>query len=88
MKASKFCAERLIQYFPDNSVEELANKIEIAEGERTMTELEALIQYWKDYRCSGLGLDEFEKVNNTVIYLETLQRLFRFGFVGITEGGK
>jgi len=53
-----------------------------------MTELEALIQHWKDYRCdSGLRLDEFEKVNNTIIYLETLQRLVASGFVSITEGG-
>lgn len=49
-----------------------------------MEELRELIQYWKDYRCnSGLPLNEFQKVNDTIINLEKLLRLL--GILGYSH---
>ena len=48
-----------------------------------MTDLDELIQYWKDYRASGkLGLDDLEKVNHLLICLEDYKELKTFGIVG------
>lgn len=51
-----------------------------------MTELDALIIFWKDYRAengAGLSIDEWEKVNDTIIYLEELRTLKMFGIVNV-----